>query len=219
MTRFFLKVVLYYSEENTRLYDLIRQEVEANYTNLKLTLPVTYEASKYPRSDGVQAVAEISSRLVMHPSAHIFFLTPSRLNEVIATSNMNRDLSKEGRRWYARGLEAESLSIDKEFYRKTSLTTLTFLAPDEGRETLELLRRSIKDAKERSPWMYLKAMAYATIYKLHKSFTEALISQRKMERLTSDRKPLAAAITYTGLMQIPLGDWAVTKMIGKNFHT
>merc|ERR1719445_1892439 len=56
-------------------------------------------------------------------------------------------------------------------------------------------------------------MAYATIYKLHKSFTEALISQRKMERLTSDRKPLAAAITYTGLMQIPLGHWAVTKII------
>lgn len=208
-----------YSEEYTRLYDLIRQEVETNYTNLKLTLPVTYEASKYPRSDGVQAVAEISSRLVMHPSAHIFFLTPSRLNEVIATSNMNRDLSKEGRRWYARGIvDDSSLSLlDKEFYRKTSLTTLTFLAPDESRETLELLRRSIKDAKERSPGMYLKAMAYATIYKLHKSFTEALISQRKMERLTSDRKPLAAAITYTGLMQIPLGEWAVTKMIGKIF--
>ena len=198
-------------EENSRLYDYIRQEVEANYTNLKLTLPVTYEASKYPRSDGVQAVAEISSRLVMHPTAHIFFLTSSRLNEVIATSKMNRDLSKEGRRWYARGVIEPP--IDKEFYRKTSLTTLTFMAPDESRETLELLRRSIKDPQDRSPWMYLKAMAYATIYKLHKSFTEALISQRKMERLTSDRKPLAAALTYTGLMQIPLGEWAVTKIV------
>ena len=206
--------------ENAKLYEAVRLEIEANYTNLKLTLPVTYEASKYPRSDGIQAVSEISSRLVMHPEAHIFFMTPSRLHEVIATSNMNKDLSKEGRRWYARGFTEAAVEAaeNKEFYRKTSLTTISFLAPDENRDTLELLRRSMK-TKEKSPSMYLKAMTYWTVYKLHKSFTQALISQRKMEALVSTSQPLAAALTYTGLEQIPLGEWAVTKIIGMLLKT
>ncbi len=86
------------------LYDFFVAEAEANFTQgLKLTLPVTYEASQYPSADGMQAVSELGSRLVMHPDAHIFFLTSSRLKEVIDASVMNRELSK--RRWYARGLQ------------------------------------------------------------------------------------------------------------------
>ena len=51
--------------EFAELYELYKSEVAASYPNIRFTLPVTYEASKYPRSDGMQAVSEISSRQVM----------------------------------------------------------------------------------------------------------------------------------------------------------
>ena len=110
------------------------KEAERSYSSvLKFTLPVTYDASKYPSTDGLQAVSEISSRLVFNPDAHILFLTPTRLFEVIEASRMNKALTKEGRRWYARGLlenEPVLKSIEKEFSEfclKTSLTTLSFV--------------------------------------------------------------------------------------------
>ena len=46
------------------------------------------------QSDGMQVVSEISSRLVLHPDAHILFLTSSRFREVIEASAMNKELTK-----------------------------------------------------------------------------------------------------------------------------
>lgn len=92
-----------------------------------MTLPVTYEASQYPRSDGIQAVSEISSRLVLNPDSHIFFLSSTRLREVIEATKMNKALV--GRRWYARGLlEEDQATLEAiesaEFSKRTSLTVL-----------------------------------------------------------------------------------------------
>ena len=70
---------------------------------------------------------------MFHPDAHILFLTSTRLLEVIEASRMNKALSKEGRRWYARGLlENEPIlkNLEKKasnFSIRTSLTTLSFM--------------------------------------------------------------------------------------------
>ena len=67
---------------NRKLHNFLIKEAEKNYKNaLKFTMPVTYDASKYSSTDGVQAVSEISSRLVFHPEAHILFLTSTRYLE------------------------------------------------------------------------------------------------------------------------------------------
>ena len=139
--------------EVAALYDMYLNEVEAAYPNIRFTLPVTYEASKYPRSDGMQAVSEIGSRLVLHPDAHILFLTSSRLREVIDAADMNKALTKlknnDGRRWYVRGLiEDEAVLNDveinaKDFAQQTSLTTLTFMATADTLEAVEMLKRSM----------------------------------------------------------------------------
>ena len=45
---------------NKKIYDFLITEAEKNYRNeLKFTLPVTYDVSKYPSTDGLQAVSEI----------------------------------------------------------------------------------------------------------------------------------------------------------------
>ena len=45
---------------NKKIYDFLITEAEKNYKNeLKFTLPVTYDVSKYPSTDGLQAVSEI----------------------------------------------------------------------------------------------------------------------------------------------------------------
>ena len=91
--------------------------------------------------------SEISSRLVFHPDAHILFLTSTRLLEIIEASSMNKRLTKEGRRWYARGLlENEPIlkTLEKkasDFSLKTSLTTLSFMglkADEEQSSTKEV---------------------------------------------------------------------------------
>ena len=140
--------------EVAELYEVYKSEIAASYPNsISFTLPVTYEASKYPRSDGMQAVSEISSRLVLHPNAHIFFLTSSRLTEVIESSSMNKALSmlksRHGRHWYVRGLVEDEAVLNnleinaKDFAQQTSLTTLTFMASADTLETVEMLKRSM----------------------------------------------------------------------------
>ena len=93
------------------------------------------------------------SRLVLHPNAHIFFLTSSRLSEVIESSSMNRALgmlkSRHGRHWYVRGLIEEEAVLNnleinaKDFAQQTSLTTLTFMASADTLEAVEMLKRSM----------------------------------------------------------------------------
>ena len=189
-------------------YDLYRIEAEARPDlNVRFTLPVTYEASKYPRSDGMQAVSEISSRLVLHPDAHILFLTSSRLREVIDASQMNKALttiksSNAGRRWYARGLvEDEAVLNDlemsaRDFAQHTSLTTLSFMASTDTLEAVEMLKRSmdrdlslyrhqqLPPHRERkaasSAQTYLRAKAYSLVYSLHKSFTTSVLFQKSI---------------------------------------
>ena len=190
-------------------YDLYRMEAEARPDlNIRFTLPVTYEASKYPRSDGMQAVSEISSRLVLHPDAHILFLTSSRLREVIDASQMNKALttvksSNAGRRWYARGLvEDEAVLNDlemsaRDFAQHTSLTTLSFMASTDTLEAVEMLKRSmdrdlslyrhqqLPPHRERkaasSAQTYLRAKAYSLVYSLHKSFTTSVLFQKSIK--------------------------------------
>ena len=74
-------------------------------------------------------------RLVFHPEAHLFFLSSSRLVEVMEAAKMNKDMTKVGRRWYANGLlEDETVlkAIENlpEVAMKTSLTTLSFMASE-----------------------------------------------------------------------------------------
>ena len=94
--------------------------------NFLLTVLLSLLFNKLPWS-------EISSRLVFHPDAHILFLTSTRLLEVIEASSMNKALSKEGRRWYVRGLLENELIFKNleekasNFSLKTSLTTLSFM--------------------------------------------------------------------------------------------
>ena len=103
--------------------------------NFLLTVLLSLLFNKLPWS-------EISSRLVFHPDAHILFLTSTRLLEVIEASSMNKALSKEGRRWYARGLlENEPIFKNLEekassFSLKTSLTTLSFMGLKADEEQL-----------------------------------------------------------------------------------
>ena len=228
-----LEVVPVWENEprSQRVYDILRTEAESSLdsSSLKLTLPVTYEASKYPTSDAMQVVAEMSSRLVMHPNAHIFFLTSSRLREVIDASDMNKDLTKLGRRWYARGLlqgDLEAVESATEFCTKTSLTTLTFMASDASMESLELLRRSMEH-KTGSASVYLEALAYSTMYQLHKSFTMAILKQqdlnqvlRKSESSRRQQPPIVASLTFHGqypaMVPLPMQHWMVANLIYTN---
>lgn len=213
------------------VYDLFSKEIQEFNTSLKSTLPVTYEASQYPRTDGLQAVSEISSRLVLHPTAHIFFLTSSRLREVIEASDMNKALTHTGRRWYARGLlelkdtlEAMDTDTDKvEFCKKTSLTTLSYLASEDSMESRELIRRSMGH-ENGSARTYLKALTYSTIYDLHKAYTRGLLLQQSyrsiLRKIVRDDggSRVAAALTYHGGQPkiLPMKNWMVMQLVKTN---
>jgi hypothetical protein len=206
-------------------YGLIIAEAEENYPNLKFTLPVTYEASQYPKSDAIQAASEIGSRLVLHPDAHIFFLTSSRLREVIDVAHMNKDLTNSGRRWYARNIHDLDFEVVEDFCIRTSLTTLTFMASVESDEAVELLRRSMGHANTSSSLsssqVYLEALAYSTVNDLHVAFTKSQIDMRSVGRImqavrrTSDTEAVAASLTYYGKLPsiLPLANWMVTDLI------
>ena len=86
-----------------------------------------------------------------------------RLHEVIKASRMNKELAKEGRRWYARGLlENEEMlkTIEKEapdFCLKTSLTTLSFMALKTNEDN-----SSMKEVHEKQRLLIISLNFYET---------------------------------------------------------
>ncbi len=212
------------SAENQYYYDLVRAQLsKSEYSDdLKLTRPVYFEASQYPKGDALQIVAEISSRLVLHPNAHIFLLSSLRLMEVAAVAaRMNPELPK--RRWYARDmfnldLQEKEDSILENFFTMTSLTTLTYLAEDDGATSVELQRRSLAHivnnndsgggghnnvnlAEHNS--LYLESLAYATVMDMHKAFTASkmasgLTVRQALSDIVSTGNPRPPLLAFRG---------------------
>ena len=86
---------------------------------------------------------------------------------------MNKELAKEGRRWYARGLlENEEMlkTIEKEapdFCLKTSLTTLSFMALKTNEDN-----SSIKEVHETPSILVISLNFYKTGWKIFLFFSQ-----------------------------------------------
>jgi hypothetical protein len=93
--------VLRSDEVAAAFHEFLVEAAETDFKEyIKLTMPVLYESSEYPKSDAFKVVSEIGARVALSPFAQVLVVSPKDLVHLLETAHINRSLRK--RRWFAR---------------------------------------------------------------------------------------------------------------------